>query len=145
MIYNVLKEWGAYPAGSQFDDSTVEDGSFTPEVAAELEKDGTLAPVVPTGAVVPEAPVAPEAPVEPAPEVPVAPEASAPEVPAEPAPVASEVPVAPAEKVLTYQGKVVISTTLREVNGVTYEHIRLADGSEMDVSGDEYAAIVAAS
>lgn len=47
---------------------------------------------------------------------------------------------APAAK--SFKGQSVISDGFREVNGKNYHHIRLADGSSLDLSEEEYVAQV---
>lgn len=47
------------------------------------------------------------------------------------------------EKVIQYMKQDIISDSLKDINGVTYHHIRIADGSEYDLSDEEYEANVA--
>ena len=42
----------------------------------------------------------------------------------------------------TYGGKTIVSSGFRTVNGINVRHVRLEDGSELDLSDDEYANIV---
>lgn len=50
-----------------------------------------------------------------------------------------EVPVAK----LHYMGKEVVTDTTREVEGITYHHVRLEDGSASDLTDSEYEKMVA--
>lgn len=138
MKYNVLKNFEGHAMGDVVDGS-----EFTDDQVAALIADGSLEPV----AVVVETVTADQAYLD-----------ANPDMVANGLQIGDEVTVTKAadeeapdnvvvdettEDPRYYQGKQVISDGFREVNGITYHHIRLADGSENDMTDDEYNAFVA--
>lgn len=50
--------------------------------------------------------------------------------------------VSPVEVSKTYMKQVIISEAPRDINGITYHHIRIADGSEYDLTDTDYKTYV---
>jgi hypothetical protein len=108
--YKVLKEFGDLKEGEIFNGADFDDSE---QDLQDLIDNGTLEVSTPE--------------TEPTPEVESEP---TPEVESEPTP---EV-VTPK----TYNGQIIISENPREVEGRTYRHIRIADGSEYDLTDEQY-------
>lgn len=150
MQYKVLKDWGDHKAGDVADSAGF-DESVTPEILAGLINDGTLEPVVDETNFHPV--TVDQAWLDAHPDA-VAAGVQINDTVQEPNEVVvidAVEDVEEAEEVaehdevvkkMTYGGQDVISDTVRTVEGKEYRNLTLADGSNVDVTDEEYATLL---